>query len=135
MLPSGTYHRNVYFPPELNHALYFDSALQYSFHALKKLEQRGVVAPPTHLTLTPDSRGEQGEVFEVHVEHGVPQRFGVRLPYDEHEDLILIVSYGGTVVTMWLDHRRKSKSFTPSTNRYVRVPVTRWNHRLDRVPA
>ncbi len=106
-----TYHYTLGFPREFAQ-LKSGLALVYSRHALEQATRKNIFRAPSAVP-------NVYKLVEVTLDHGVAVKYVIRVSHSTTNDLVLVVSANGTVITLWhnsrIDHHR-----TLDITRYAR---------------
>jgi hypothetical protein len=106
-----TYHYTLGFPKESPRPK-GHTKLKYSLHAIEQANRKNIQSLPVFLTWS-------FQLIELTLDHGVLIKSVVRVPHTETEDLVLVVSANGTVITLW-HNSRSDNHRTLNTSKYAK---------------
>lgn len=103
---TGTYHKDIGFPPVVDELVGRHFGFTFSAHALHAClnDRYGKFTPPADLAIRREN------IVEVSIFNREIQKVVVRLPHDENFDLVIVFiprSHDvGFVKTCWLNHKK-----------------------------
>lgn len=109
----GLYNKAVNLPAEVVAPLAHNyPALRYSRHAQQAClnDRYGVIRPPMSLNV----RAEQ--IVEVEVVGGRPVKSVVRVPYNEINDIVLVIQADSFVRTVWINRKNDNHASLNKNN-------------------